>query len=359
MTPCSCTSGCTAARSCLCKRQHRQCTSECHPSHTCSLQCSLGSPMSSKVSTTINADSVRIKSPKSPKARTWISLGGNDLLMEDKWLIESGKWINDRIISAWQFLLQQKYPSVGGLHSTVVVSKRKFKRDSRKHEVVQVLNSGNNHWVAISTLGCSIGVVHWLDSMHCGPSSQLKVIVSDLLQCPKDRIQIKMLNVQLQSGGSDCGLFALANITAALDGVDPSSLHFIQNLMRTHLVTCLEQKDPRPFPLDPSKRQARSPKILDTQTLRIYCVCRLPDNGNLMVMCIKCHKWFHKSCTDVRDKSASDLKKIDWNCISCSWSHCYVLCVMCSLCGSTYRLLTSTLYSKSLVYIYICLKITA
>ena len=71
---------------------------------------------------------------------------------------------------------------LGGLHSTVVVSKRKFKRDSRKDEVVQVLNSANNHWVAISTLGCSVGVVHWLDSIHCGPSSQLKVIVSDLLQ---------------------------------------------------------------------------------------------------------------------------------------------------------------------------------
>ena len=52
------------------------------------------------------------------------ALHGNDLLMEDKWLIESGKWINDQIICAWQFLLQQKYPSVGSLHSTVLVSKR-------------------------------------------------------------------------------------------------------------------------------------------------------------------------------------------------------------------------------------------
>ena len=61
-----------------------------------------------------------------------------------------------------------------------------------------------------------------------------------------------------------CGLFALANITAALDGVNLSSLHFIQK--RTHLVTCLEQKDPRPFLLDLSKRQAQSTKILDAQT---------------------------------------------------------------------------------------------
>ena len=154
--------------------------------------------------------------------------------------------------------------------------------------------------------------------MHHGPSSQLKVIVSDLLQCPKDCIQIKVLNVQLQSDGSDCGLFALANITASLEGVDPSSLHFIQKLMRTHLVTCLEKNDTRLFPIGLSKRQARLRKILDTQTLRIYCVCWLPDNGNLMVMSTKCHKWLHKSCTKVKDKSASELKKIDWNCISCS-----------------------------------------
>ena len=112
---------------------------------------------------------------------------------------------------------------------------------------MQVLNSGNSHWAVLSTVGCSVGVVQWLDSMHCGPSSsQQQMIISDLLQCPKDSIQIvnEMLNVQLQSGGSECGMFALANITAVVIDLCPSSLYFNQKLMQSHLVACLERKDP-------------------------------------------------------------------------------------------------------------------
>ena len=101
MTNCSCTSGCTVARG-LCKHQRRRCTSACHPSRTCSLQ----STTLSKSSTTLDVDRTRDKSPKAP---IWISLGnGNELLIEDMWLIESGKWLNVRIISGWEFLLQQK-----------------------------------------------------------------------------------------------------------------------------------------------------------------------------------------------------------------------------------------------------------
>ena len=206
MTPCSCTSGCTAARSCLCKRRHRQCTSKCHPSRTCSLQCSLQSPTSSKLSTTINANSTRIKSPKSPKARTWISLDGNDLLMEDKWLIESGKWMNDQIICAWQFLLQQKYPGVRGLHATVVVSKREF--NSRFKEAWSCTSS--QQWK--QPLGYNINT--WVFCWCCALAGQhaLWTIISAKGDCitsaamTKGPYPDKVLNVQLQSGGSDCGL---------------------------------------------------------------------------------------------------------------------------------------------------------
>ena len=241
--------------------------------------------------------------------------------MEDKWLFESGKWLNDRIISGWQFLLQQKYPCVGGLYPTVAVAKRRFKRDMQKHEVVQIINVGNSHWVGLSTIGCSVGVVHSLDSIHCRPSSHQEVIIADLLQCPKDSIKIEVLNVQRQSGG-ECGVFALANITATLEGLDPSVLCFNQKLMRPHIVACLQQKDPKPFPLDLTKKQTRPLKVLNAYTLEIYCVCRLPDDGSLMVMCSICHKWFHQNCTTVRGKSERELKKINWECVDCNSLSC-------------------------------------
>lgn len=287
------------------------CTSECHPSRTCSLLSSeLCAPPDSSV---IDLEATTVKFPKAP---VWINLGnGQVLLMEDKYLIESGKWLNDRIISAWEFLLQQKYPSVGGLHSTVKVSKRRFKREPQKREIVQVLNSGNNHWVVISTIGCSVGVVHWLDSLHCRPTTEDEMVIADLLQCSRESIQIKVLNVQVQSGG-ECGLFALANATAALKGLDLSGIRFNQKRMRSHLVACLQQKDPKPFPLEVKVMLAQPLKVLNTYAIKIYCVCRLPESG-LMVMCMKCLKWFHKNCTTLRATPEEEIQKIDWKCATC------------------------------------------
>lgn len=85
--------------------------------------------------------------------------------------------------------------------------------------------------------------------------------MTDILQCPEDSVQIEVLNVQLQSGG-ECGLFALANITAVLEGLEPSALHFKQQLMQPHLVACLRRREPRPFPLDLTKKQPLKVNVL-------------------------------------------------------------------------------------------------
>ena len=69
------------------------------------------------------------------------------------------------------------------------------------------------------------------DSMHGELSPQQKVVVANLPHCSKDIVRVKVCNVQLQMGGNDCGLFALANVTATLEDLEPSSLHFEQKLM--------------------------------------------------------------------------------------------------------------------------------
>ena len=147
-------------------------------------------------------------------------------------MILSGQWLNCRIIFSWQFLLKQEHPQVGGLQPT-------FGRfQPQKWEMVQVLNSGGNHWVAVSNIGCSLGTVQWLDSLHGLPSLCQQRVVADLLQATADEIVIETMNVQKQLGGSDCGLFALAFITAVLNNQDPTALCFEQNKMRRHLIEC-------------------------------------------------------------------------------------------------------------------------
>ena len=133
-----------------------------------------------------------------------------------------------------------------------------------------------------------------------------------MLQTQEDKIQMHTMNVQMQVGGTDCGLFALAFITAVLDGQNPTSLYFDQQKMRRHLSECLEKKMPRPFPI--VKQQKRRRAVLHTTVVPVFCDCRLPDNGSRMVQCTGCLKWYHVKCA-VRHED--ELKSKDWFCMQC------------------------------------------
>ena len=157
---CKCTTGCTASKSCFCKQLGRDCTSVCHPNCKCKR-------LSSTSKKPVVIDLVCVGTP-SKIVTVWVKLcSGYDLLSEDKLLLLNGQWLNDRIINGWQMLLRRNYPNARGLPSTVAISNRRFKRNfGSKSGLVQVLNSSNKHWVAVSTIGleCHDGSVHWLDS---------------------------------------------------------------------------------------------------------------------------------------------------------------------------------------------------
>ena len=53
-------------------------------------------------------------------------------------------------------------------------------------------------------------------------------------------IMINYVNVQQQSGGSDCGLFAIAFATCLCESQNPSLVYFCQKQMRSHLMSCFE-----------------------------------------------------------------------------------------------------------------------
>ena len=62
------------------------------------------------------------------------------------------------------------------------------------------------------------------------------------------------MDCQVQSGGSDCGLFSIANATALIFGKDPGRLFYDQASMRQHLFKCLESKRMLPFPTKRARR---------------------------------------------------------------------------------------------------------
>jgi len=52
-----------------------------------------------------------------------------------------------------------------------------------------------------------------------------------------------MSRCQKQTGGMDCGLFAIAFAVALMFNLHPSKLKFNQQKMRSHLVECCTKQD--------------------------------------------------------------------------------------------------------------------
>ena len=36
-----------------------------------------------------------------------------------------------------------------------------------------------------------------------------------------------------------------------------------------------------------------------TEVVKVYCTCRLPDDGHKMVECYQCKEWYHTSCVEI------------------------------------------------------------
>ena len=88
-------------------------------------------------------------------------------------------------------------------------------------EFIQILNTGAGHWVTISTIGTDHPVVNIYDSVYSTACDELQQQIASILITPHSSIILHFIDVQLQSGSSDCGLFAIAYTTALVFGEMP------------------------------------------------------------------------------------------------------------------------------------------
>ena len=110
--------------------------------------------------------------------------------------------------------------------------------------------------------------------------------IADLLQTEKEHAIVHYMNTQIQEGGKDFGLFAIATATTFIicNGQDPVDLEYQQSSMQSHLLKAFEMKTLLPFPSKATrKRQKRG--ILRRQRIAVYFSCRLPDDGRQMIQC--------------------------------------------------------------------------
>ena len=234
-------------------------------------------------------------------------------------------------MSATNFLLRSQFPTQNGLQDTCKL-KQSGIWSSTPDRFVQILHVSSNHWACLSNKFSSPGSVDLFDSMHTVPVEDGTILtqVCSILQTPNPTITTNVVNVGCQEGGSDCGLFTIAMAYDLCAGVDPVTKEYVQSEMRSHLHSCFNNKLLKPFPSTVCNIEKRT---LFKVTVKVYCKCRMPEEGKWMVCCDKCNVWYHEGCVPVPTEVRNDkLNKVPWQCPQCEEGTCTIVFIIhCAL----------------------------
>ena len=118
----------------------------------------------------------------------------------DKMVLQSADWLNDKLIHASEQLLKQQHPRIFGLQDPILQITSTLEIMGNK-EFVQILHHGQNHWITISTVGCSSNTVHVYDSLNLPFTKDLEAIVADLLFTNNTHITKSNISVEQTIAG--------------------------------------------------------------------------------------------------------------------------------------------------------------
>ena len=113
----------------------------------------------------------------------------------DEHILLSGEWLNDTIVNASQRLITTSFPLCNGLQDTNLGQTLAF--DIQRSPFVQVLHTGYDHWVTISTYGCDLGFVDIYDSLPPAMSSSLQRQIAAIVCLPPTHREINIRYVSL------------------------------------------------------------------------------------------------------------------------------------------------------------------
>ena len=125
------------------------------------------------------------------------------------------------------------------------------------YETIHIHSNGRGHFDTTTSIRCKVKI---FDSLNLSPSPELIKQVCTLYS-PDPKITPTTLKVEIrsiQSGYTDCGLFAIAYAVEIADGYDPASIIFYQSKMRNHLHHCLTSKTLTRFPKKQQHHQQTS-----------------------------------------------------------------------------------------------------
>ena len=179
--------------------------------------------------------------------------------LEEKSTILGGRKLSDESINLAQYILSESFPSITGFQDTVLAKENGFDIISSQAPMIQLLHSSEkDHWVCAATIGgrhilCdslrSISAIRSRDTS----TEKLIALPYDIQQqiseyCGLSTVSIDICQVQQQSNGTDCGVFAIAFATHIANGINPVNVKFDEMKMRQHLVQCLTDHKMKVFP---------------------------------------------------------------------------------------------------------------
>ena len=162
----------------------------------------------------------------------WVENFGITLKKADKESILKGDKLNDLVVDFAQFLVKRQF-GVCGLRSTLLQSKEQNVQPRQ----LQVLHVRQDHWIVASSLSGG-SAVQVYDTVYGDIDETTKACLLQIFGSSK----YTMVSIPRQVGGRDCGVYAIAIITALAYGKDPSTISFKQSTMRSHLVSCLDNQ---------------------------------------------------------------------------------------------------------------------
>ena len=162
------------------------------------------------------------------------------------------------VIDASQNLLQCQYSHIEGFEMVDFCQSgpRRIGFSQAPTEAIQIHHTQTTqHWVVSSSIGGKVVVVDTLfDTLTDATAMDLCELYPALAD-DKGVLTVDIVASQKQKGGSDCGLFAIANMLyLAQHGPKKiSTIKFDQDRMRNHLEECLMKQQFTAFPMTKKK----------------------------------------------------------------------------------------------------------
>ena len=182
--------------------------------------------------------------PKEENLAFWLQNGFYYLENEDKnILLTKDAWFNNRIMDAGQNLIFKVLGKTDSFQSVLNPQKRSsYSFRAVNNDFIQLLHDVKNHWLLSFLFQWPRSDMWWPEN-HAGrftPRS-LNALYRNLKDTSIGKLPLSILPVQKQA-------IAIVHAVEILDGKSSFDARFDVPAMRIHLISCLMERDLRPFP---------------------------------------------------------------------------------------------------------------